>query len=126
VPAGSDLFGKSCRVWRVVLDLAPHTRTMIAVLVAAIDEAHHHVEALTARLHEGLDGDFDMNLLVSIRGVDSEREAPDPLPGHPSVARDLPAHADKVAHGLLGSAWHPHARACSSSSSSYSFFCRAR
>ena len=67
--AGSGMFGKSGRAWLATLDLAPHTRGMIDLLLVSIDEADHHVEALTARLHERLDGDADMYLLMSIPGV---------------------------------------------------------
>jgi transposase len=67
--AGSGMFGKSGRAWLATLDLAPHTRGMIDLLLVSIGEAGHHVEALTARLHERLDGDADMYLLMSIPGV---------------------------------------------------------
>jgi transposase len=67
--AGSGMFGKSGRAWLATLDLASHTRGMIDLLLVSIGEAGHHVEALTARLHERLDGDADRYLLMSIPGV---------------------------------------------------------
>jgi len=66
---GTDMFGKSGRAWLAALDLAPHTGGMVDLLLSAIDEADHHVEALTRQLHERLDGDVDMHLLMSIPGV---------------------------------------------------------
>ncbi len=67
--AGADLFGRAGRVWLADLDLADHTRGMITLLLASIDEADGHVAALTARLHDLLDGDLDTHLLMSIPGV---------------------------------------------------------
>jgi transposase len=66
---GSDMFGKSGRAWLAAQDLSVHTCTMVSMLLASIDEADAHVASLTARLHELLDGDFDMHLLMSIPGV---------------------------------------------------------
>lgn len=66
---GTDMFGKSGRAWLAALDFAPHTRSMIDLLLVSIDEADHHVDVLTARLHERLDDDVDMHLLMSIPGV---------------------------------------------------------
>lgn len=67
--SGTDTFGESGRAWLAALDLQPHARSMITLLLASIDEADVHVGALTARLHELLDGDFETRLLMSIPGV---------------------------------------------------------
>ncbi len=67
--AGTDMFGRPGLASLAALDLTPHTRGMIDQLLAAIDEADRHVEALTEQLHERLDGDVDMHLLMSIPGV---------------------------------------------------------
>ena len=67
--AGTDLFGRSGRAWLAALELDAHTRAMTDLLLASIDEADAHVAALTARLHELLDDDVDMHLLMSIPGV---------------------------------------------------------
>jgi transposase len=67
--SGTDMFGKSGRAWLADLELATHTRAMITLLLAAIDEADSHVAALTTRLHQLLDGDWNMQLLISIPGV---------------------------------------------------------
>ena len=67
--AGSDMFGRSGRAWLAAQDLSVHTRTMVSMLLASIEEADAHVVALTTRLHELLDGDLDMHLLMSIPGV---------------------------------------------------------
>jgi transposase len=67
--AGTDLFGKSGRKWLQALELPPHTRSLIGLLLASIDEADAHVVTLTSRLHELLDPDEDMRLLMSIPGV---------------------------------------------------------
>jgi transposase len=67
--SGTDLFGVGGRRWLASLELASHTRGLITLLLASIEEADSHVSALTTRLHELLDGDFDMHLLMSIPGV---------------------------------------------------------
>lgn len=67
--AGADLFGRSGRRWLQELELPAHTRSLIGLLLTSIDEADAHVASLTARLHELLDADEDMGLLMSIPGV---------------------------------------------------------
>jgi transposase len=67
--AGTDMFGGSGRAWLAGLDLTPHTRGVICLLLASIDEADAHVGTLTTRLHELLDGDFEQHLLMTIPGV---------------------------------------------------------
>ncbi len=67
--AGTDLFGKSGRKWLEALDLRAHTRSLIALLLVSIEEADAHVAVLTSRLHELLDRDPDMGLLMTIPGV---------------------------------------------------------
>ncbi len=42
---------------------------MITLLLVSIDEADSHVTSLTTRLHELLDGELSMNLLMSVPGV---------------------------------------------------------
>jgi transposase len=65
----TDLFGVRGRAWLASLDLGPHTRGLITLLLASIDETDRHVEALGDRLHELLDGTWDLVLLTSIPGV---------------------------------------------------------
>jgi transposase len=67
--AGTDLFGRGGRRWLQTLELPGHTRTLITLLLESVEEADAHVDVLTARLHELLDGDPDMCLLMSIPGV---------------------------------------------------------
>lgn len=67
--AGTDLFGRSGRAWLAAAELKAHTRAMIDLLLTSIEEADAHVACLTARLHELLDGEDDMYLLMSIPGV---------------------------------------------------------
>jgi transposase len=67
--SGTDLFGRGGREWLEELELPVHTRSLITLLLASIQEADAHVAVLTSRLHELLDGDRDMGLLMSIPGV---------------------------------------------------------
>jgi transposase len=67
--AGTDLFGKGGRRWLQALDLPAHTRSLITLLLESVEESDAHVDVLTARLHELLDDDPDMHLLMSIPGV---------------------------------------------------------
>ena len=67
--AGTDLFGRGGRVWLAELELDPHTRALVELLLAAITEADGHVVALTALLHERLDGAAELQLLETIPGV---------------------------------------------------------
>lgn len=66
---GSDLFGQRGRRWLDTLALRFHTRQLITALLAHLDAAGQHVKVLTMRLHEILDGDPSLDLLVSIPGV---------------------------------------------------------
>lgn len=66
---GKDTFGRSGRIWLDALPLRPHTRQMVSWLLASADEADRHVADLTGRLHELLDDDKDVHLLMSIPGV---------------------------------------------------------
>lgn len=66
---GSDLFGAGGRTWLAELDLDPHARALVDLLLASIGEADAHACALTARLHELLDADPQVALLTSIPGV---------------------------------------------------------
>jgi transposase len=66
---GSDLFGSGGRAWLASLELEPHSRALVTLLLAAIDEADAHVATLTRRLHELLDGDPELALLLTIPGV---------------------------------------------------------
>ncbi len=66
---GSDLCGRRGRAWLAGLELDPHARALTELLLASIDEADAHVCALTARLHELLDGDDELRLLQTIPGV---------------------------------------------------------
>jgi transposase len=65
----TDLFGRSGRAWLAGLELSPHTRALVDELLVSIDEADAHVASLTTALHDRLDGDWDMHLLMSIPGV---------------------------------------------------------
>ena len=67
--AGTDLFGRAGRAWLAELELDPHTRTLIELLLATIDEADAHVGALTALLRERLRGAPEVALLETIPGV---------------------------------------------------------
>lgn len=67
--AGTDLFGRSGRKWLQELELPAHTQSLITLLVESIEEADAHVITLTVRLHELLDQDPDMQLLMTIPGV---------------------------------------------------------
>jgi transposase len=67
--AGTDLFGRGGRKWLAALELPAHTRSLITLLFTSIDEADAHVISLTGRLHELLDANEDMHLLMSIPGV---------------------------------------------------------
>jgi transposase len=66
---GTDLFGRGGRAWLAALELDPHAWALVTLLLASIDEAEAHVEALTQRLHELLDGDDELRLLTTIPGV---------------------------------------------------------
>lgn len=66
---GSDLFGQRGRRWLDTLALRPHTRQLITALLTHLDATGQHVKALTIRLHEILNGDPALDLLVSIPGV---------------------------------------------------------
>lgn len=66
---GSDLYGRRGRAWLAGLELDPHARALTELLLTSIDEADAHVCALTARLHELLDGDDELRLLQTIPGV---------------------------------------------------------
>jgi transposase len=66
---GTDLFGAGGRTWLAELPLDTHARTLTELLLASINEADAHVAALTDRLHELLDGDDELRLLMSIPGV---------------------------------------------------------
>jgi len=66
---GSDLHGRRGRAWLAGLELDPHARALTELLLTSIDEADAHVCALTARLHELLDGDDELRLLHTIPGV---------------------------------------------------------
>jgi Transposase IS116/IS110/IS902 family len=67
--SGTDLFGRGGRAWLNELDLDPHSRALVDPLLASIAEADGHVAALTALLHERLDGAAELQLLMSIPGV---------------------------------------------------------
>ena len=67
--AGTDLFGRAGRRWLEELELPAHTRGLITLLLTSVQEADAHVTVLTARLHELLDTEEDMHLLMSIPGV---------------------------------------------------------
>jgi transposase len=67
--AGTDLFGRAGRAWLAGLELDPHIRTLIELLLAAIDEADAHVVALTALLRGRLRGAPEVALLKTIPGV---------------------------------------------------------
>ena len=67
--AGTDLFGWGGHKWLQGLDLPAHARSLITLLLSSVQEADAHVAVLTARLHELLDRDPDMCLLMSIPGV---------------------------------------------------------
>jgi len=66
---GTDLFGRRGRAWLAEAELDPHARALVALLLTSIAEADAHVCALTARLHELLDGDPELALLETIPGV---------------------------------------------------------
>lgn len=66
---GSDLFGRRGRAWLAEAELDPHARALTELLLTSIAEADAHVCALTARLHELLDGDPELVLLQTIPGV---------------------------------------------------------
>jgi transposase len=67
--AGTDLFGRPGRAWLAELELDPHSRTLIELLLATIDEADAHVAELTALLRERLAGAPEVVLLTTIPGV---------------------------------------------------------
>jgi transposase len=67
--SGTDLFGRAGRKWLEELELPAHTRTLVTLLLISVREADSHVAVLTTRLHELLDQDQDMHLLMSIPGV---------------------------------------------------------
>ena len=66
---GTDLFGRGGRAWLADLDLDAHTRTLVELLLASIDEADVHVCALTTVLRERLRGAPEVALLTTIPGV---------------------------------------------------------
>jgi transposase len=66
---GTDLFGRAGRKWLETLELPAHTRGLITLLLTSVEETDAHVAFLTTRLHELLDGDRDMCLLMTIPGV---------------------------------------------------------
>ena len=61
--------GRAGRAWLAELALDAHSRTLIELLLATIAEADAHVGALTALLHERLDGAPEVALLETIPGV---------------------------------------------------------
>jgi transposase len=67
--AGTDLFGRSGGKWLEALELPAHTRTLVTLLLSSVQEADARVAVLTARLHELLDADENMQLLMTIPGV---------------------------------------------------------
>jgi transposase len=66
---GSDLFGRRGRRWLASLSLRPHVQELVSHLLQHLEETTRHVEALTERLHELLDADPAIHLLVTIPGV---------------------------------------------------------
>jgi transposase len=66
---GTDLFGQRGRRWLERIRLRPHVRQLVDHLLEHIDETAHHVEALTRGLHEHLDDQPALHLLMTIPGV---------------------------------------------------------
>lgn len=66
---GSDLFGRRGRLWLAGLPLRSHTRELVAALLHHIEMTAMQVEALTRRLHDLLDGDPALHLLLTVPGV---------------------------------------------------------
>ena len=65
-----DLFGRARpRLARRARARPPTRRTLVELLLATIAEADAHVAALTALLHERLDGAAEVQLLTTIPGV---------------------------------------------------------
>lgn len=66
---GSDLFTQRGRRWLASLSLRAHVRRLITHFLEHLDETLRHEEALTLRLHELLDDDPALQLLMTIPGV---------------------------------------------------------
>jgi transposase len=121
---GTDLFGRAGRAWLAELDLDPHTRTLIELLLATIDEADAHVRALTALLRERLRGAPELQLLETIPGVgfltaatlvaeigDWRRFArAEKVSAYFGLVPRVRASADVAHYGRITRAGSPHAR----------------
>ena len=121
---GTDLCGRAGRAWLAELELDAHSRTLIKLLIATIDEANAHVEALTARLHELLDGDDELRLLQTIPGVgfltaatllaelgDASRfRTAGQVSAYFGLVPRVRASADVAHYGRITRAGSPHAR----------------
>lgn len=66
---GSDLFGQRGRRWLQALPLRPHVLEVVDQLLTHLEETARHVDALTRRLHDLLDNNPALQLLLTIPGV---------------------------------------------------------
>jgi transposase len=121
---GSDLFGRGGRTWLSGLALDAHSRTLIELLLATIDEADAHVSALTALLRERLRGAPEVALLTTIPGVGFltaatlVAELGDPhrfaraaqVSAYFGLVPRVRASADVAHYGRITRAGSPHAR----------------
>jgi transposase len=121
---GTDLFGRAGRAWLAELALDAHSRTLIELLLATIAEADAHVSALTALLHERLDGAPEVALLTTIPGVgfitaatlcaelgDPRRfERAAQVSAYFGLVPRVRASADVAHYGRITRAGSPHAR----------------
>jgi transposase len=121
---GSDLFGRAGRAWLASLALDAHSRTLIELLLATIDEADGHVCALTALLRERLRGTPEVALLETIPGVGFltaatlVAELGDPrrftraaqVSAYFGLVPRVRASADVAHYGRITRAGSPHAR----------------
>ena len=122
--AGADLFGRAGRVWLADLELDAHSRTLVELLLATIDEADAHVCALTALLRERLRGAPEVALLTTIPGVGFltaatlVAELGDPrrfqraaqVSAYFGLVPRMRASADVAHYGRITRAGSPHAR----------------
>jgi transposase len=122
--AGSDLFGAGGRAWLSDLTLDAHSRTLVELLLATIDEADVHVTALTALLRKRLRGAPEIALLRTIPGVgfltaatlvaelgDPHRFArADKVSAYFGLVPRVRASADVAHYGRITRAGSPHAR----------------
>jgi transposase len=134
---GSDPFGRRGRAW---LELDPHARALTELLLTSIDEADAHVCALTARLHELLDGDDEMRLLQTIPGVgfltaatliaelgDAHRfRTAGQVSAYLGVVPRVRASADVAHYGRITRAGSPHARRALVEAATSPYACRGR